>query len=476
MKLIYYIWNFIERFGTNLISFVGTIILSYILSPADFGLVGIVAVFTSVIWVLIDCGLADSLLMYKEPSERDFNTVFVFNFAMGVALCLVYIAIAPLIARFFGRDEIIIIMTCMGISAVFSGLSLAQIAKVRSKLQFRLIAVINIGAISSALCIAIIMAMSGFGYFALVELQVGFSVMYFLGLVLFTDWKIKFEFDKSRFRKFWNFGFNLFISYSVIQISKNIYTFVLGKYYSFVEAGYLGQAQKIQETPTNSLEISISNTSYILIAKKNNNDEKNHAIISSFNAMTFVNSVLIFFLICMSSPIIKCILAEKWYPIIPYLQAISILGLISPIENFTAIVFKIYDKTSVIRNIQVLEKGLIILFVFLMIDYGIFAMIFSNIVIAFVALIIYIFKAHSITGISFLKFSYIYLKNIFLALVAASPAYLISLLLNGSHFLALLLGSIVYAIAIGFLCYFFKRDMFMLAKSKLLRAKKVLIQ
>ncbi|MBR1543846.1 MAG: lipopolysaccharide biosynthesis protein [Muribaculaceae bacterium] len=458
MKLSYYIWNFIEKFGTNLISFAGTIILSYLLSPAEFGLVGMVAVFTSVIWVLIDCGLADSILMYKDPSDRDINTVFVFNLSVGIIICLIYVAIAPFIANFFGYPEIRVIMVCMGISAIFSGLTFAQVTKARSKLQFRTITFINLASISLALFIAISMAYMGLGYLALVELQVGFSILYFIGVFFFTDWKIRMEFDIERFRKFWNFGINLFISYVVIQFSKNIYSFVLGKYYSATHAGFMGQAQKLQETPTNSLEISISNTSYILIAKKNSAKEKNDAFMKAFNGMTFTNSLFIFFILALSAPIIMSIFPERWHPVIPYIQAISLIGLISPIENFTAIIFKVHDRTATIRNIQIVEKSLILLFVFLMIKWGLKAMIMSNFVIACCALFVYIFKAHQLTGIGVWDFYSVYLKNLLIGAAVAVPTYFLSNVLIANCYIAFLTGVVLYVALALLLCRFLKKD------------------
>ena len=86
MRLLHLLWALFERFGANIISFVGNIVLCYLLSPDDFGLLAMLGVFSALVFTLIDCGLGDALLMHKSPSRRDFNTVFYFNVAVGVLL------------------------------------------------------------------------------------------------------------------------------------------------------------------------------------------------------------------------------------------------------------------------------------------------------------------------------------------------------------------------------------------------------
>ena len=155
MRFVFFIWSLIERFGGNVVSLLGNVLLSYLLSPDDFGMVTMLGVFSSLIFVLIDCGMSDGLLRMKEPSRKDFNTIFYFNLGVGVLLFLAYALIAPWVAQFLGYPQLRAILTTLGVGAIFSGLTITQITKLRSQLHFRRLAGLNISAISLALCVGV---------------------------------------------------------------------------------------------------------------------------------------------------------------------------------------------------------------------------------------------------------------------------------------------------------------------------------
>lgn len=397
MKLIYYIWSLLERFGTNIVSLGGNIVLSYLLLREDFGLVGMLAVFSNIVFVLIDCGLSDGLLRYQNPTNREFNTLFYFNMVTSLALCLIYCAISPLIVAYFHRQELGPIMMSFGFGAILSGACISQATKLRSQLQFKKIAFFNIASVGCALVIAIIMALKGFRYWALVELQVGYSAFYLLFLILFSKWNLKFEFSINCFKKLWRFGVNLLFSTLITQISQNIFTFVLGKFYNPVQAGYMWQAQKLQQAPTNSLEMSISSTSYVLISKHHNEDDKRLEFVKMFGIYTFINSLFMFLIFAVSAPFIQAIFPQKWYECVPYLQVLLVWGLIYPVNNFMMILFKIFNLTKVIRNVLLIEKTGVVIAAFLLYPLGVYAILGAAIILSVITFIIFLVYANSLS-------------------------------------------------------------------------------
>ena len=142
-----YFWSLTERFGASAVSLVGNILLAALLVPDDFGLVAMLGVFTSLVYALIDCGMSDALLREPEPSRRDFNTLFYFNVAAGLLIALLFVAMSPLVAWLYGRDELQPVMAVLGLGAVFSAMTIAQTTRLRSQLQFNRLAFINIGAV-----------------------------------------------------------------------------------------------------------------------------------------------------------------------------------------------------------------------------------------------------------------------------------------------------------------------------------------
>ena len=425
-SITYYLWSFVERFGASLVSFGGNLVLAYLLEPSDFGMVAMLGIFTSLIFTLVDCGLSDGLLRESKPTDRDFNTLFFFNLASGTALCLLFAALSPIVAWYMDQPALQPVMAALGVGAVFSGLTIAQFTRLRSRLQFRLVAIINLGSIVLALACAIAAALAGWGYWSLVVLQAGFPAMSWLLLALFSRWNLRWEFDVMRFRQLWRFGANLLLSYTFVQIANNVFAFVLGKFYNPLQAGYMGQAQKLQQTPTNSIEGAITSTSFVLIAKETQPDKRRAAILRMLGITTLVIALLCGTLIGLGRPIIDILLPDKWLPAVPFVQLMAVWGLVYPLCNFMQLIFKIYDRTAVIRNIIFIEKACIVVSAFVLYHYGVATIILAATAISATALIAYMVAASRVTSIPFSSLLGNYLRS----LLAAIPLAALSLLFH----------------------------------------------
>ena len=445
MKLLYFLWALVERFGANAVSFAGNIVLAYLLSPDDFGLLAMLGVFTAVIFALIDCGMGDALLMHKSPSRRDFNTVFYFNVGVGVAIAVTYAALSPVVARYLGHAELQPVMVALGCGAVLTALNIAPMTQLRSQLRFKRIALINVGAVTLALFLAVGVALSGGRYWALVALQVGFPLFTGALLLVFGHWQWRWEFDVARFKELWRFGVNLLVSTVVTQVSQNIFALVLGKYYNATQAGYLGQAQKLQQTPSQSLESSISITSYVLIAKIDNPLERRAAILRMFGVMTFVNMVFCFLLLAVSEPLIACLLPAKWLPVVPYFRLMLCWGLVSPVCSHLMIIFKLHDRTAVIRNVLIVEKTAIIVAAFALQSHGVVAMVGAATALSTVSYLLYVHAAAHLMGCGAWAFHRIMLGNVALGAALGAAAWAVTLA-TGNAWLQLSLGTATFAV------------------------------
>lgn len=428
MRLIYFIWSLIERFGTNFVSLAGNIILSYLLMPEDFGLVAMLGVFTSMIFVFIDCGLSDGLLTLGTPHRRDFNTVFFFNIAVGITIAVVYCAISPFVARYLGNPALQPMLCVLGSGAIFSGLSLSQMTRLRVEHRFKQLALFNVLSITLALAIAIVMALNGARYWALVELQVGFVAFFWLLLALFTRWDLRLEFDVRRFKSLWAFGVNLLMSTIIGQVAQNIFSFVIGKHINPTHAGYMGQAQKLQQTPTNSLESAISTTAYVLIAQQESAEQKRAAFFEMFGVVTYINSAFCFFMLALSFPLIDFIFPAKWLPAIPYFRLMLCWALVYPVCNFMMIIFKIFSRTSVIRNVYIIEKALVVVSAFVLYPYGVKAMILAAVALSLMSFLLVSHFASRVTGERALRYVQIYVTHLAMLAVVAGCAYGVTLL------------------------------------------------
>ena len=407
-----YLWSLFERFGASAVSLVGNIVLAALLTPDDFGLVAMLGVFTSLVYALVDCGMSDGLLREAQPTDRDFNTMFYFNVAAGVLIGLLFVALSPVVAHFFGRAELQPVMAVLGLGPVFSGLTIAQTTRLRSQLRFRRVAHINVGAIVLALTVAIVMAWQGLRYWAMVELQVGFSFFYWVLLLVASRWHLRWEFDTARFKQLWRFGVNLLMSTLVVQLSQNIVAALLGKFYSATQAGFMGQAQKLQQAPVAALESGVSNATYVMMAKHTDSHEQDRAYVRVYRIFTLVLLVCCAVGIALGPELVGWLFPERWLPTVPYLQLLLAWAMVYPLGGFFMVMLKLRDRTAIVRNIILAERAAIILAALLLWPWGVTAMIVAFIAISVLAVLCYVWQVSRVSTIRPLRLVTIYLLNL----------------------------------------------------------------
>ena len=446
MKQRTYIWSAIERLGVSGISLLGNVVLALLLSPSDFGLIAMLGVFTSLVYALIDCGLADALLREEAPSNRDFNTLFYFNVAIGLLLWLVFVALAPMVAHFFAHPELQPIMSVLGASALFTGLSISQAARLRNQLHFQKLAFIGMGAIALALLVAVVMAWRGCGYWALVELQVGYAAFYFLFLLVGSHWSLRLEFDLPRFKQLWQFGANLLLSTIFTQVTQNILAFVLGKFYNPMQAGYMGQAQKMQQAPVNAIEGSISNAGYVLAAQSWQPEERQRSLRRSFALLTLSLSAACCGLLSVSAPLVTSLFPERWQPVIPYLRLLLCWGLVYPLNGYMMMVFKLAGRTALVRNVQIIEKSVIVAMALSLSHLGIPVMILSFVGVSLVSLLVCMRWASLYEGISWRWYVTTWLHALALMATAGFVAWMVTRAVMASWF-SLVAGLVTFTVA-----------------------------
>lgn len=451
---LYYLWALIERFGANVLSLVGNIVLAYLLVPGDFGLMAMVSLFTGMIVVLVDAGTGDALLQLGSPTRRDFNTVFYFNVAVASLLAAIYVAIGPAVARFFNAPELREVMPALGAATVLYGLNVTQQTRLRSRLQFRKLAIINLLAVAMAIAVAIAVAMAGGGYRALVALQVAHPASVLLLLLLTSKWELRWEFDVVRFKQIWRFSANLLVSTIFNLLSQYIFPMILGWKYSATHAGYMGQAQKLLQTPLNSFEASLSITAFTLIAKEPTRERKVVRVQQIFNTMTMVNSLACVTIIALARPIVEVLFPAKWLPVIPYLQLMALWGLVYPVCSHLMLIFKVFARTSVIRNVFVVEKTLIVVAALALWRHGVATIMLVSAGISLLSLCVYLLMARGVIGGAGARgLLSTYVRNLCVAAAAMAVGYGITFAVYiimpagyATSVAALLLGAVPFAV------------------------------
>ncbi len=440
-------WSFIDNVGKLGGQFVVGIILTRLLTPADFGLVGMITIFIVIGQALTNSGFGQALIQKKDADEVDFSTVFYFNIFSSIAIYLVIFASTPLIARFFHEPKLIPLVKVICLVFIVNAFGLIQSVHLEKKLEFKAPSIIGIISVFLAGVISIIMAFKGFGVWALVANTVlrGFfnSVLYWK----ISSWRPLPKFSFVSLKGLFSYGSKILVAGLVQAIFQNIYYLVIGRLFQPQRLGYYTRATQFKDMPVNTIAVVVQKVTYPVFSTIQDDDAK---IIRGYTqALRMLAAVALpimagIFITC--RPLIDIVLGEKWLPVVPYLQIMSVYSWLYVVYTINNQIVTIKGRSDYYLQIQVIDKVLIAVSIFLTYKHGITAMIYGHMVATVLSYIvgsIYLKKIIDITILYQLKNILPFVVAAILMLISSIP---LSLYISGN--LIYLLSSASIGIAV----------------------------
>lgn len=349
-----YKWSTIDRVCNTAITFGGNIALARLLSPDDFGLLAMVAIFTAIAYNISSCGMSDGIIKKLHPTAEDYSTVFTFNAMSGVVFCALFLIFARPIAAFFNQPALVGIMWAIGICFVFQVMWFIQETKLRKQLDMKKIAIVRISASASAVGLGIVLALKGYGYWGLVSCRIFLSVFLFVYYVIATRWMPRLGFYRNSFKEMFGFGINLMLAYIVNQVSRNINTFVLGRF-STGESGIFSQAQKMEEVPYSMVDNIINSSFFAIISNESDRDKRRRLSTQMLGWMTTITVTVGLLLTLLAGPGFNLLFGEKWDGAVPVFRILIFFGIGSAIKYYFQAVMKSYGRTRRILHLTLAE-------------------------------------------------------------------------------------------------------------------------
>jgi teichuronic acid exporter len=385
MSARHYAWSAIGIFGNTAISFAGNILIARILSPDDYGLIAMLAIFMAIGMNLTESGISDYLINKKDADEKDYATARSHNVTISVAFYIILYFLAPYISDFYGRQELTEIIRLISISIFFQSLSLSEIARLRKKLLFRRLAIIRFMSNISALGAAYYCAIAGFGYWALVVQSL--SQAFFLSTMTWVaSRKIpSFGFSLSRYREMRGFGNNMLISYLTNQLGDNAASVIIGKTHSAAALGAYTQAKKISNVMFGSINSIVLTTSYPILAKEQNRSIRKKMYSDVLASFLFLHYAAVFLIVSISHEMIFLLLGEKWIDAAFILQLVVISLFFQPLVTVNSNIAKTEGKTHIYRNLTFIRNGLSFLFLVVLFDQSITIIILGQVAARFIS-------------------------------------------------------------------------------------------
>jgi len=446
-------WSFIDSISGQGIQFIVGIILARMLTPREFGLIGMITIFIAISESFINSGFSSALIRKKDCTNIDFSTVFYFNLVTGILFFLILFFTAPFIANFFDEPQLKPIVQVLGIVLIIDSLTLIQRTILTKRIDFKLQTRISIIASLGSGVIAIIMAYSGFGVWSLVAQRIAKESLNSIFLWLWNRWKPLLVFSKQSFKELFGFGSKLLASGLIDTIYQNIYYLIIGKYFSAQELGYYTRADSFNKLPSQNLNTIIGRVSYPVLAsiqddkpRLKNNYQK------LIRSTMFITFVLMLGMAAAAEPMIITLIGEKWRPSIIYLQMLSFVGMMYPLHALNLNMLQVSGRSDLFLKLEVIKKILAIPTIVIGVLWGIKIMILGMMVNTLVAYYLNSYWSGRFIGYSFKQQVVDILPSFGLALTMAIFVYILGLFLPFSYLWVLIIQIIAGALFILLFC------------------------
>lgn len=351
------IWKLLERFSSQVVSFVISIVLARLLLPSDYGIIAIVLVFIGIANVIIDGGLNTALIQKKTADRTDFSTIFWFCLFIAVILYAVLFLTAPLIAAFYKNDLLTPVLRVLGYNVFFNSFNSIQRAYVSRNMLFKESFYINSVAIVVSGAVGVIMAYKGFGVWALVGQYIISTLVCCVLMCFFISWRPTFEFSFDRFKGLFDFGWKIFLTNFIIAIYDNVRSLVIGKMYKPAVLGFFDRGRTLSNLFMSNISASVTAVLLPALSEEQDNRERVRQMLFRSLQVTylFVAPLLVFFFFA-SKEIVLILMTEKWLPCVPFIQIFCIAFLLLPIQSINATAIQSLGYSNLTLKIEIIKK------------------------------------------------------------------------------------------------------------------------
>ena len=383
-------WGFIDSLSNTGFTAIISIILARILSPEEFGLIGMIAIFIALGNSLMDSGFSGALIRKESVTDEDLSTVFYTNLALGTIIYLILYAIAPAISNFLNTDILCELIRVLGLSVIIVSFSQIQKVNFTRKIDFKTQAIISLIASVFSGVISIWIALTGFGVWSLVAQQLSRQCIISILLWIFSSWKPNASFSAKSFKEMFSFGSKLLACSLISVIWSEVYSFVIGKMYNPISVGYFSRAEKFKNLATSNIGQVVQRVGYPILSSIQNEPDRQVRVYRRVIRVTILLAgTLVMGLVGCADAMIEVLIGAKWLPAAEYLRILGISGLFLPIILVSVNVFNANGKSDITLKLEIIKILLAGIPILLGILFNIKLMLWGIVAITFITYLIH---------------------------------------------------------------------------------------
>ena len=380
------IWTGIEKFSRQAVQFIIGIVLARLLTPTDFGVIGMLTIFIAIAQTFTDSGLSSALIQKKDRTDTDCSTIFFFNLGVGILFYFLLFALAPLIAQFYNMPILKDVTRVVALSLIISGLTAVQNTRLTIHLRFKTQSIIAIISMVVTGVTGIALAYKGWGVWALVFQTLAGQIVTSACIWYCSRWMPKLVFSKESFKQLWGFGSKLLGSSLINTLYGNLYTLVIGKRFSSAEVGFYNRGNHFALLPAQTIQDMALKVNFPILAKMQDDDTR---LLSAYKKLLTVPLYILYPILVglavTAEPLVMALIGEKWLPCVPIMQVLCIGYMFSPLTHINLNLLYVKGRTDLVLKLEFIKKPIAFLILFATIPFGIIVMVIGKALYEFIA-------------------------------------------------------------------------------------------
>jgi len=460
-------WSAVQKYIILGVSFVSSIILARLLTPYDYGCIGMLEIFITIATILIDGGFGSALLQKKRPTDEDYSTIFHWNMFLSAIMYIVLFFSAPYIADFYKIPILSTVLRVQGIVLFVNALKMIQSNQLRKQFRFKEMAIVVISSSVLSLLVTIIMAYKGCGVWALVAQHFLIAFFPMVAFWYITKWKPLLLFSKKSFKELFSFGGFMFLTNIVNTISENLQGLLIGKFFNPSTMGYYAKAKTTEGLASGGISQVVSTVTYQLYAEAQ--DDK-PILVNMLKRITtsiaYVTFPLILSLMILAKPLFIILYSDRWLPSVPYFQILAFAGFAICLQAVNLQAIAAIGKSKTMFTWTLIKRIIgILLIIGGLFTYGMTGLLVGMVLNAWIAFFINSWLVDKHVGYKLGNQIKDLLPTLLITFVSIIPAYLINKVVNVNMYVDALAMFLVFITIYFVASIFFKIEAYTYCKS-----------
>jgi len=436
-------WTALEQFSSQIITFAIGVILARILSPSDYGIIGVLSVFMAISQTFIDGGFTQALIRKSDLNDKDSSTIFYFNIVISIICYTILFIFSSRISDFFDLPILSPVIKVYCLTLIIGALESVQISRLTIELNFKSLAKVNILSSIISGVLGIGLALYGIGVWALVFQSIIARVLHVIFIWTESKWSPKLNFSKTSFRELFGFGSKLLAGGLIWQLYSNIIPIIIGKFYSAKDLGYYNRGTSLAQLPSNTIMGILEKVTFPILAKIK--DNTNRLIVIYRKYIKSSSMAIMFCLILLAAiakPIILLLLTEKWEPSVIFLQIFIFAEMFDHVQKLNLNLLKVVGRSDYVLKLEIYKRIISVLIIVLSSYWGVIGICASRVVIAQVSLAFNTYYTGKLFGLSYFTQMKDFMPYAIISIVVCLPSYMLTYC-KISYWIMIIFGIIV---------------------------------